>query len=63
MSEPKIVEAVGNGTVNLSRALGALSGKSDGSVRADITRVRVQKVRDGKVYEDVTLEAKHGFHG
>ncbi len=62
MSEPKIVEAVGSGRVNLLKAIEQLS--TGNRQRMSVAKVRVQKVRDGKVYEDTTLEfERNGFHG
>lgn len=54
MSEEKIVEAVGNGKVDLSKVVPI----SDGRVAPSIAKVRVIKRRDGVVYEDRTVEFK-----
>lgn len=63
MSDSKIVEAVGHGRLNLFAALESLVPQTN-SIQPSIAKVRVQKVRDGKVYEDLTMEVKpSGFHG
>ena len=63
MSE-KVVEATGNGRVNLTKAVAALGdAPSHGKIQPSIARVRVQKVRNGVVYEDRVIEyERNGFH-
>lgn len=65
MSEEKVIEAVGSGRITLDRALARFGIKPQsgpGDVKCAIHKVRVQKKRDGKVYEDVTLEFPRGIN-
>ncbi len=48
----KIIEAVGRGKIHLPKPV----------MRPRIAKVRVVKKRDGKVYEDLTIEYPHGIN-